>query len=260
MSPKISVDLTEAGSGVWLARGRDVNWVLLVEGTDVTLVDAGYPGYADAVRESLDRIGRSWDDVTAVLVTHAHIDHVGGLSTLRIARDVPVHASRAELPNLIGERHESAGTGEVVRHLFGHGVLPWALRIARSGATEDVDVPTGQSFDLVHAGDDGALDLPGHPVPVATPGHTSGHTAYLLPAVGAVATGDTLCTGHALSRTEGPQLLEPWFDHDRTAVVAALDTLAALDAGVILPGHGPLLRAPIADAARQAAATAASSS
>ncbi len=87
---------------------------------------------------------------------------------------------------------------------------------------------------------------------MATPGHTSGHTAYLVPSAGAVATGDTLCTGHALSRVDGPQLLEPWFDHDRFGVVTALDTLAALDAGVILPGHGPLLTAPIAEAAATA--------
>ena len=89
---------------------------------------------------------------------------------------------------------------------------------------------------------------PDGPSRSATPGHTSGHTAYLVPAAGAVATGDTLCTGHALSRDEGPQLLPSWFDHDRAAVVAALDTLAALDAGVLVPGHGPLLGTPIAEA------------
>lgn len=252
-----AVDLIEAGSGVWLARGRDVNWSLLVDGTDVTLIDAGYPGYADAVRESLDRIGRSWNDVAGVLVTHAHVDHVGGLPTLLIARDVPVYAAGAELPNLLGRRHESAGTGEVLRHVFGHGVLPWAVRIMRAGATEAVEVPSATSFDLVHSATDGSLDLPGRPVPVPTPGHTSGHTAYLVPAAGAVATGDTLCTGHALSPADGPQLLEPWFDHDRAAVVAALDTLAGLDADVVLPGHGSLLREPIATAAATARTRAA---
>ena len=248
----VPLEVVDAGAGVWLARGRDVNWTLLVEGTDVTLIDAGYPGYADAVRESVERIGRSWSDVVGVLVTHGHVDHIGGLPTLLIARDVPVHCSAAELPNLVGQRHESAGTGDVVRHVFGHGVLPWAVRILRVGGSEVVEVPSATSFDPLRTSGSGGLDLPGRPVPVPTPGHTSGHTAYLVPSAGAVATGDTLCTGHALSRTDGPQLLEPWFDHDRAAVVGQLDTLAALDADVLLPGHGPLLRTPIATAAATA--------
>lgn len=240
--------VTEVADDVWFARGRDVNWTLLVDGTDVTVVDAGYPGYADAVRESLDAIGRSWNDVAAVLVTHAHVDHIGAVPALLRERSVPVYAAAAELPALHGERHESAGVGDVVRHLTGHGVLPWAVRISLAGGGASVTVPSATSFEAVRTWDD-ALDVPGRPVPVATPGHTSGHTAYLLPAVGAVATGDTLCTGHALSKLEGPQLLAPWFDHDRAGVIDSLAVLAALDADVILPGHGPLLGAPLAEAA-----------
>lgn len=252
MAPKIAVDVTEAAPGVWFARARDVNWVLLAEGSDVVLVDAGYPGYADAVRESLDRIGRRWSDVVAVLVTHGHVDHVGSLETLSIVRDVPVYAGADELPNLRGERHESAGPREVRRHIAQRGVLPWAARIVRVGASEPVEVSGAVALDLLRQGDDGRLDLPGRPVPVATPGHTSGHTAYLLPDAGAVVSGDTLCTGHALSAVEGPQLLPDWFDHDRAGVVASLDTLAALDADLLLPGHGALHRAPMAEAVGEA--------
>lgn len=238
--------VTEVADGVWCARGRDVNWTLLVEGSAVTVVDAGYPGYVDAVRESLDAIGSSWGDVAAVLVTHAHVDHVGALPALLRDAAVPVYAASAELPNLHGERHESAGPGDVVRHLAGHGVLPWALRITRAGGTAPGTVPSAAAF--VPAWDD-ALDVPGRPVPVPTPGHTSGHTAYLLRDAGALLTGDTLCTGHALSRLEGPQLLAPWFDHDRAGVLDALDTLAGLDADVVVPGHGPVLGATLAEAA-----------
>lgn len=240
--------VTEVAHDVWFARGRDVNWTLLVDGTDVTVVDAGYPGYVEAVRESLDAIGRSWNDVTAVLVTHAHVDHIGALPALLRERPAPVYAAAAELPALHGEPHESAGVGDVVRHLTGHGVLPWAVRISLAGGGAAVTVPSATAFEAVRTWDD-TLDVPGHPVPVATPGHTSGHTAYLLPEVGAVATGDTLCTGHALSRDEGPQLLAPWFDHDRAGVIASLAVLADLDADILLPGHGPLLGASMAEAA-----------
>ena len=101
---------------------------------------------------------------------------------------------------------------------------------------------------ITHAHD--ALDLPGHPVPVATHGHTSGHTAYWLPQVGAVATGDGLVTGHPLVRRPGPQVLPAFFNHGDA--LAALAPLADLDAEFVLPGHGEALRRPIRDCVDQA--------
>ncbi|MYS51731.1 MBL fold metallo-hydrolase, partial [Streptomyces sp. SID6013] len=96
---------------------------------------------------------------------------------------------------------------------------------------------------------DGALDLPGRPVPVHTPGHTDGHCVYHLPDAGVVISGDALVSGHAISRIEGPQLLPDLFHHDRTRAVASLDVVAGLEGDLLLPGHGPLHRGPVKDAA-----------
>ncbi|MZG12157.1 MBL fold metallo-hydrolase, partial [Streptomyces sp. SID5914] len=87
------------------------------------------------------------------------------------------------------------------------------------------------------------------PVPVHTPGHTDGHCVYHLPDAGVVISGDALVSGHALSRTEGPQLLPDLFHHDRAGAVASLDVLATLEGDVLLPGHGPVHRGPVKDAA-----------
>lgn len=126
--------------------------------------------------------------------------------------------------------------------LHRHGVLPWLLRIARAGATRSVSV----NAQAVTSGR--PLDLPGGPVPVATHGHTSGHTAFHLPQHGVIVTGDALVTAHPLSKTHGPQLLPPVFDHGHGNTLAALDHIAGLDADTILPGHGPALSMPIAAA------------
>ena len=83
---------------------------------------------------------------------------------------------------------------------------------------------------------------------MSTPGHTDGHSAFLVPGAGAVLTGDGLVTGHPTSRRTGPQLLPGFFSHDRTATVAALQPLAELDADLVLPGHGEPWRGPVADA------------
>jgi hypothetical protein len=65
-----------------------------------------------------------------------------------------------------------------------------------------------------------------------------------------VITGDGLVTGHPASRVQGPQVLAAMFNHGD--VVAALDPLEPLAADLLLPGHGPVTRMPIADAVARA--------
>ena len=78
------VSQVDAGaSTAYLVETQVVNWVLLQEGTDLTLIDGGYPGQADAVVESIERIGRRPEDIRGALLTHAHVDHLGGLVKLQ---------------------------------------------------------------------------------------------------------------------------------------------------------------------------------
>lgn len=230
---------------VFLCRGRDVNWVLLREGTDLTLVDTGYPAYAPLVEESVRRIDGRPEDVRAIVVTHGHVDHIGGLAHFHGRYGTPVLAHPTEVAHVRRDHLEQATPVQVARNAHHRGVLAWSLRIARAGALRDV------AFADVEALTPGVpLDLPGRPVPVPTPGHTSGHTAYLVPSAGVVATGDGLCTGHATSPTEGPQLLARMFQHGDD--VAGLDPLEGLDADTVLPGHGPVHRGPVGAAVRAA--------
>jgi glyoxylase-like metal-dependent hydrolase (beta-lactamase superfamily II) len=67
-----------------------------------------------------------------------------------------------------------------------------------------------------------------------------------------VISGDALVSGHATSRTTGPQLLPGMFHHDGARTAASLDVLAGLDGDVLLPGHGPVHRGPVKEAARRA--------
>lgn len=100
----------QVGDGVFMLTGTEVNWTILREGDDLTLVDGGYPGDASQVVESIRSIGNRIEDLRAVLVTHAHVDHIGGLPELRRQTSVPVFAHRLELPQLRGESHEQAST------------------------------------------------------------------------------------------------------------------------------------------------------
>jgi glyoxylase-like metal-dependent hydrolase (beta-lactamase superfamily II) len=235
----------QVADGVYFVRGVDVNWVLLRDGTDVTLVDAGYPGYVDSVEDTVRAIGSSPEDVRAILVTHAHIDHIGAVNAFHAKYATPVYLDPVEVGHAHREYEESAGPVDVLKNAWRPGVLPWALRIARAGATQDVVLDHAQPFPTA-----GPLDLPGRPTPVATHGHTSGHSAFHLADSGVVITGDGLITGHAVSLVSGPQVIAPWFNHgDAVAGLAPLEPLAA---DILLPGHGTVHRGPIADAVARA--------
>lgn len=244
--------IVEAAEGVFLVRGTDVNWILLRDGRELTLVDSGYPGDIPAVEASIRAIGSEPEDVRAILLTHAHIDHLGAVNHFYERYGTPVYTDPAEVAHARREYLEQAGPAEVARNILRPGVFTWSLRIMRVGAMQKVSVPHARPFPNV-----GALDLPGHPIPIPTPGHTSGHTAYHLPDTGAVLTGDGLLTGHAVSRIIGPQVIAPMFNHGDA--VAGLDPLAGLAADLILPGHGDLHRGPIAAAVAEARERAARS-
>ena len=242
--------VTEVAADVFAVEGHTVNWTLIAEGDALTLVDAGWPGYLDDVLASINEIGRRLNDVEAVLVTHAHVDHIGSLPRLLEKHHVPVLLSPTEAPHARREYLEQAGTADVIRNLWRPRVLPWALHMVRNGAMNDPGVPEATGFGTeIGTGD--AIDVPGRPVPIATPGHTSGHTAYLVPGARVLLTGDALVTGHPLSSTTGPQELMGFFHHDRDAMNASLDVIAEVDADAIVPGHGPVHRGSPREAVAQ---------
>ncbi|MEU0215497.1 MBL fold metallo-hydrolase [Streptomyces sp. NPDC006265] len=243
----MQADVQQVADGTYLVHGSNTNWVILTEGDAVTLVDTGYPGDREQLLASLAQVGSSPEAVAAVLITHAHNDHLGSAEYLRAAYGTPVFLHEAEVPHARREFLHQVSVGTVLKNGWRPGVLPWAVHALRSGGTTPVPVTAPQAFPT-----GGALDLPGRPVPVHTPGHTDGHCAYHLPGTGVLVSGDALVSGHPTSRVEGPQLLPDMFHHERPRALASLDILAELEAELLLPGHGPVHRGPVRDAARRA--------
>ena len=238
--------VTEVADGVHFAQGKAVNWTLLTEGDAFTLVDAGYPGDRDAVLSSIQQIGRTIDQLAAVLVTHAHVDHIGSLPRLLEGRDVPVLTSEIESQHARREFLEQATPLQVAAASWRPRVLAWSLHVVAAGGTSKAGVPQASAFA------EGPLDVPGRPVPIVTPGHTSGHTCYHLPQAGVLITGDALVTGHPTVGRTGPQLLAGMFHHDIAENRRSLEQLRSLSGDVLLPGHGDAWHGSYADAVDQA--------
>jgi glyoxylase-like metal-dependent hydrolase (beta-lactamase superfamily II) len=239
--------IVQVAPGVHLVHGSDTNWVVLSDGDAATLIDTGYPGDRRQVLDSLRALGHAPEALTAVLITHAHNDHLGSAEYLSRAHGVPVHLHEAELPHARREFLHQVSVGQVMRQAWRPGVLPWSVRALRSGGKADVRMTRPLPFPAP-----GALDLPGRPVPVHTPGHTAGHCVFHLPDAGVVISGDALVSGHPTSRISGPQLLPAMFDAERDQSLAALRHIEGLAADVLLPGHGPVHRGPVRAAVQRA--------
>lgn len=234
---------TEPAPGVFFVEGPASNWIILRRGGQFTLLDGGYRGDLPLVLASIRAAGLDPGDAVAVLITHAHVDHTGAAAHFARHYGTPVLSSTAEHGQLTGLEKFQVSPLQILARAWQPRVLHWAVRVLRAGGARAVPVPSAAVWD-----DALLASLPGSPVAVPTPGHTPGHTAFYLPAARAVATGDALVTGHAISARNGPQLLHPMFHHHGPGVQGSLAVLAKLDAGLLLPGHGPALRMPVRDA------------
>jgi glyoxylase-like metal-dependent hydrolase (beta-lactamase superfamily II) len=89
--------LLQVTDTVHLARGHAVNWTLVADDTGVMLIDAGYPGDREDVLASLRKLGYDAGDVRAILLTHAHIDHLGSAIWFAGEHGTPVYCHADEV-------------------------------------------------------------------------------------------------------------------------------------------------------------------
>jgi glyoxylase-like metal-dependent hydrolase (beta-lactamase superfamily II) len=218
---RIRDGLHRLGNGV-------VNVYLVADGTDVTIIDAGVPGYWGDLPAELAAMGRTLADVRALVLTHGHSDHIGFAERARRERAMPVSVheldaalARGEVPN------PARGMGPVkLRPLLSFlvfGVMKGALRTARLG-------------EVGTYADGATLDVPGAPRVTLVPGHTPGSVTLHVPALDALFAGDTIATLAVTTGETGPMLAP--FTADRSTALRSLDRLEGIEAGWLLPGHG----------------------
>lgn len=74
-----------------LGSGSKGNCILIESGPTAILVDAGFSGKEISLR--LGMLGRSVDELAAVLITHEHSDHISGAGVLSRQVRLPVYAN-----------------------------------------------------------------------------------------------------------------------------------------------------------------------
>lgn len=228
------VNVAQIAPGVHRLGTEWVNWYLVEDDSKVTVVDTAMPGYYAQLMPALRSIGRTMQDIEAVVLTHSHNDHVGCGARLRSETGARVLAPAGETAVVRGEAKPGQPAG-MVPNLWRPVLIRFMLHAIRNGGAkfEPVD-------QLVTYEPEDSLDIPGRPRAVSTPGHSPAHHSLHFHDHGVLFAGDAMASVSWISGSTEPQL-HP-FGEDRARMPAALDALEPLEADVVAFGHGEPFR------------------
>jgi len=162
----------------------------------------------DDVHEVLDLIRKHNLQVKQIVITHAHIDHVGGAMKLRTATGAPILLNQNDYALLKMLDAQAAWIGMP---------SPGKVDIDRSVTTGESVSAGSLTADILH-----------------TPGHTEGSICLYFAADKKLIAGDTLFAG-SIGRTDLPGGSMQKILHSLHDTVLALP-----DETLVVPGHGPL--------------------
>jgi hydroxyacylglutathione hydrolase len=172
-----------------------------LESREAIIVDPG-----DEIADILARLARHHLTLKQIIVTHAHIDHIGGAAQLKQVTGAPVLFHQADLPILDMLELQAGWLG-----------IPAPDKVALDQSAKDglsTGIP-GLEAEVIH-----------------TPGHTPGSICIHFPKQELLLAGDTLFAG-SVGRTDLP-------GGDTRALLHSLHTRLLLlpENTLVVPGHG----------------------
>jgi glyoxylase-like metal-dependent hydrolase (beta-lactamase superfamily II) len=211
--------LQEATNLFRLTRFGMINCFLVREDDGLTLVDTGLAGSAPGIREAAQRMGAP---ICRIVLTHAHIDHVGSLDT--VAREHPrIEFAVGQRESRLLRKDFSLDAGETGKKLLGFPGVKLSPTIFLNDA------------DRI-----GSLQA------IFSPGHTPGHMAYLDVPDGSLIAGDTQ-TGVLAAGTFKPLFPFPaLFSWNREVAAESARKLRGFKPARLAVGHGKTIESPLA--------------
>lgn len=195
------------------------------------LVDTGMPGHQEAIRAAMEQAGIPWQHLSAVILTHQDIDHIGSIRDVLGAATKPlnVYAHADDMPYIEGDLPPIKMNPERVQQMLAR--LPEEVR--EQVASVFLNPPTAKVTKTVVDGE--MLPFCGGIEVIFTPGHTPGHISlYHRPT-------KTLITGDATVSENGKVLgPNPHATPDMEQALASLKKFTNFDIQSMICYHGGL--------------------
>jgi glyoxylase-like metal-dependent hydrolase (beta-lactamase superfamily II) len=214
-----------------LGAPTSVHPTLVWDERDAVLIDAGFPGQLEELREQVEGAGVPLGSLTKLIVTHQDIDHIGGISPLLAEEGdhIEVLAHELDQPYITGEKRLLKASPERMAQ-FAERMSSFPKE--RRRAVIDAFQNTKARVDGT-VSDGERLPQCGGIVIVHTPGHTPGHICLYLERAKVLVAGDALnvVEGHLV----GPS---PQSAEDIDQAIASLRKLAGFDIETVVCYHG----------------------
>jgi len=198
---------------------RCVNIFLIIE-DKLTLVDTGFRGSGRHIAGYIQSLSRSVNEVEQIIITHNHLDHVGGLPELK--KLAPQASVAMHKDDLNPDDNKLPYPGLVLR----------ILKLPLASLYRPLVYARPQDVDELLAGGEVLPPLGGLEV-IHTPGHTPGGVSLYSPGKRVLFVGDMLNNRHR-------DLIPPdrFISLDYPRAIESVRKLAQLDFDVLCCGHG----------------------
>ncbi len=203
--------------GLYQVRTRGSKAYLVVE-DDITLIDAGSTGSGSRILKAVEELGRSPSDIKHIVITHYHLDHVGGLPEIQDYVPAKTGVHLAEAPHV-----ESQGPlpNPFTNPLLAKICEPYLRRNDPGAARVDVVLNDGDELPAL-----GGMRV------VHAPGHTAGSISLHFPNRGVLLVGDAM--QYKFGRLMPPSRL---FTQDMPEANASIQKLSELDFETLCFSH-----------------------
>jgi len=198
------------------------NVYLIDAGGELALIDAGFKGKETLIFQRVRHLGYSPSRIAAIIVTHHHPDHIGGLAGLVKATEARVVAHAADAPFIDGRLSQP---GPSRPRWLRRAAQPFNSLLATHPVKVDIEVADGDELPLV-----GGIRI------LHAPGHTPGSICIFLKKDGVVFTGDLLAQRFGLKWPSIP------FTHDVVQLKHSVKKLAGHEFKAACFGHGSPIR------------------